>query len=140
LPEPQVGGVRVLGVDDFAVRRSHVYGSVLLDLDSRSPVELFEGRDAQPPLADWLAAHPRTELREEPAPMDKVEPHPPKPRNGRPAQHVCQHGAHVTSTVLQGSDPRYRIYGRHTDAVPGWADPPALGQVRPLVVWQPARA
>jgi len=53
--------VRVLGVDDFAVRRGHVYGAVLLDLDKRSPVEVFEGRDAEP-LAGWLAAHPGTEV------------------------------------------------------------------------------
>ncbi|WP_406046254.1 ISL3 family transposase [Micromonospora sp. NBC_00898] len=61
LPEPPVGEVRVVGVDDFALRRRHVYATIIVDLETRRPVDVLEGRDAGPVTA-WLAAHPEIEV------------------------------------------------------------------------------
>jgi transposase len=61
LPDPPVGAVRVLGVDDFAIRRSATYGTVLLDILAHRPVDLIEERTADV-LADWLANHPGVEI------------------------------------------------------------------------------
>ncbi|MEV6690304.1 ISL3 family transposase [Micromonospora sp. NPDC051196] len=61
LPEQPAGAVRVVGVDDFALRRRHVYATILVDLEMRRPVEVIEGRDAGP-VATWLAAHPEIEV------------------------------------------------------------------------------
>ena len=56
-PDPAAPAPRVLGVDDFAIRRGQNYGTVLIDCETGAPLVLLEGRAAQP-LADWLAAHP----------------------------------------------------------------------------------
>jgi len=60
-PDPQAASPRVLGVDDFAIRRGQHYGTLLIDCETGAPLDLLEGRDAQP-LADWLAAHPGVEV------------------------------------------------------------------------------
>jgi hypothetical protein len=56
-PDPEAASPRVLGVDDFAIRRVQHYGTLLIDIETGAPLDLLQGRDAQP-LADWLAAHP----------------------------------------------------------------------------------
>lgn len=57
IPDPPAAVPRVLGVDDLALRRGQSYATLLVDCESRLPIELWTGRSAEP-LADWLAKHP----------------------------------------------------------------------------------
>ena len=53
--------VRVLGVDDFAFRRGISYGTILVDLEQRQPIDLLPDRTAET-LKTWLKAHPEIEI------------------------------------------------------------------------------
>jgi transposase len=60
LPLPEAEAPRVLGVDDWALKKGPTYGTILVDLAARRVVDLLPERTA-PALAGWLEAHPTIE-------------------------------------------------------------------------------
>ncbi len=53
--------VQVLGVDDWAFRKGHRYGTILVDLQRHSPLALLPDREVAS-LTTWLHAHPSVRL------------------------------------------------------------------------------
>ncbi len=61
LATPPVEQVRVVGLDDFAWKRGARYGTIILDLETHTLLDVLPDREAQS-VKTWLEAHPEIEF------------------------------------------------------------------------------
>jgi transposase len=53
--------VRILGIDDWAWKKGQTYGTILVDLQTRRPIELLPDRSPET-VEVWLRTHPEVEI------------------------------------------------------------------------------
>jgi transposase len=61
IPLPALAVPRVLGIDDFALRRGLVYATILIDAETGRRVDVLQGRTADV-VEDWIRGHPGVEI------------------------------------------------------------------------------
>lgn len=60
-PLPPEGKVTVAGVDDWAMRKGHTYGTIVIDQQRHRPIALLEDRTKET-FIKWLENHPEIEV------------------------------------------------------------------------------
>ena len=61
MPEPMSAKPRVVGIDDWALRKGTRYGTLLVDQETRRPLDLLQERTSEPLIA-WLKQQPQIEV------------------------------------------------------------------------------
>jgi transposase len=129
LPDPDVGTVTRLGVDDFALRRRTRYGTLLLDLDTGAVLDLLDGRDGAPVTA-WLTEHPGVKV----VCRDRAAAYGAAVREGAPEATQVADRWHLFHNLCDDTlheVARHRGDLRPPVAAPTPADPPGTGDPAP---------
>jgi transposase len=111
-PEPDAPTPRVLGVDDFALRKRHTYGTILVDLEHRQPVALLPARTAET-VAQWLQAHPGLEV----IARDRASAYAEGARQGAAAAIQVADRFHMLQNLREALDQVFTTYPQAFDAV-----------------------
>lgn len=108
-PEQPRPTSRVIGVDDWAIRKGNNYGSVLVDLERRKIIELLPDREAET-LANWLNAHPHVEV----ICRDRAEAYAEGARRGAPEARQVADRFHLIRNLF---DVLHKVFEGHRKAL-----------------------
>src|SRR5271170_2375260 len=121
--KPSAQGPRVLGIDDWAWRKGHRYGTILCDLESRRVVDLLPDRESET-VATWLRTHPGVEV----VSRDRASAYAEAVRKAAPQAvqvadrwHLLRNLSEALTSTLQ---PHHRILTQTTHAISALEAPP----------------
>jgi len=120
LPTEPVGKISEIGIDDFAFRRGHKYGTILVDMVSHKVVDLLPDRTVETSAA-WMDLHPEITL----VSRDRGGDYAAAARTGAPQAtqvadrfHLAKNLAEIVETVLARIRPEIRQVVQSEDSPP----------------------
>jgi transposase len=111
-PAPSFPTPTVLGVDDFALRKRHTYGTILVDLERRQPVALLPDRTAEP-VAQWLREHPGVQV----IARDRSSAYAEGARQGAPSATQVADRFHLLQNLREALDQVFLTHEKPLDTV-----------------------
>ena len=61
MPLPDKGKATKVCIDDFAFKKGHTYGTVMVDIDTHRIIDLLPSREVDD-VAEWLSSFPNLEI------------------------------------------------------------------------------
>lgn len=101
--------IRVVGIDDWSWRRSWRYGTIFVDLERRSVVDILEDRSASS-TAQWLKQHPSVEI----VSRDRCGLYAQAAREGAPQAHQVADRFHLMQNLRLAIEEQMSLAGRAT--------------------------
>lgn len=89
--------VRILGVDDWSWKKGQTYGTLLVDLELRKPIELLPDRKEET-LTAWLLLHPEIDV----ISRDRGGEYAAAARKGAPQAHQIADKFHIVKNLRDG--------------------------------------
>ena len=111
-PLPVLPTPRVLGVDDWALRKRQTYGTILVDLERRQPVALLPDRTAET-VAQWLREHPGVEV----IARDRSTAYAEGTQHGAPAATQVADRFHLLQNLREALDHVFMTHEKALEAV-----------------------
>lgn len=101
--------VRVIGIDDWSWRRSWRYGTIIVDLEHRSVVDILEDRSVGS-AAQWLERHPSVEI----VSRDRCGLYAEAAREGAPQARQVADRFHLMQNLRSAIEEQMSLSGRAT--------------------------